>query len=227
MFQSVPLEKAELLQSGDEKMYCPNCGMHLPKFYKTSHAVKLKSGEVRQYCSIHCLVEEQELTALRGKKDQIEKMMVVDVPSLKFIDVHDAFYVVGSSKKGTMTMTSKYAFKERAAADKFAEENGGEVMLFDDVYKVVLTDYKKDINMVHNKRSSKMYKMGKKLFDTKCDQEKIANMHAHSMGAMKAMIKNSGACGTDLNDGQLQGILLYWWDVKLGNFEKVHGSVLK
>ncbi|MFW6307726.1 MAG: hypothetical protein ACOC08_03695, partial [Campylobacterales bacterium] len=36
MFQSVPVSQAELLMSGEDKEYCPNCGMYLPKFYKTS-----------------------------------------------------------------------------------------------------------------------------------------------------------------------------------------------
>ena len=39
MFQSVEADKATLLQKGSAKEYCPNCGMHLPKYYKTSHAV--------------------------------------------------------------------------------------------------------------------------------------------------------------------------------------------
>ena len=53
MFQSVAPEKAELLQTGKGKLYCPNCGMNLVKFYKTSHAMKQKDGSTHQYCSIH------------------------------------------------------------------------------------------------------------------------------------------------------------------------------
>ena len=105
MFQMVPVEKAELLQSGKGKLYCPNCGMNLVKFYKTSHAMKQKDGSTHQYCSIHCLAEANDVINPDTK--------VVDVTSLKFIEAFTATYVVGSSKKGTMTMNSKYAFKTK------------------------------------------------------------------------------------------------------------------
>lgn len=224
MYQSVPMEKAQLLQESESKMYCPNCGMNLPKFYKTNHAVKLNDGSVRQYCSIYCLVEEMELTVLRGKKDSVEKIMVVDVPSLKFIDAKKAHYVVGSKKKGTMTATSKYAFKNESDAKAFASKNGGEVVSFDEAYKVALTDFAKDTAMVYKKRSSKMYKMGKKLYENKCDKKKMEALDAHTMGDMKELIKAEKVCGEGLSDGQLQGIMLYWWDVKMNKFEELHGK---
>lgn len=224
MFQSVSLDKAQLLQQNESKLYCPNCGMNLPKFYKTNHAVKLNDGSVRQYCSIYCLVEEMELTVLRGKKDSVEKIMVVDVPSLKFIDAKTAHYVVGSKKPGTMTTTSKYAFKDETDAQAFASKNGGEVVSFDQAYKVALTDFAKDTAMVYKKRSSKMYKMGKKLYQKQCNMEKMEALDAHTMGDMKELIKANKVCGEGLSDGQLQGIMLYWWDVKMNKFEQLHGK---
>lgn len=224
MFQSVSPQKAELLQQNESKLYCPNCGMNLPKFYKTNHAVRLNDGSVRQYCSIYCLVEEMELTVLRGKKEQVKDIMVVDVPSLKFIDATKAHYVVGSKKKGTMTATSKYAFANEADAKAFANKNGGKIATFDQAYEVALKDFAKDTALVYKKRSSKMYKMGEKLYNTKCDKDKIAKLDAHTMGDMKELIKAQNVCGSDLNDGQLQGIMLYWWDVKMNKFEQLHGK---
>ena len=90
MFQSVTPEKAQLLQSGKGKLYCPNCGMNLVKFYKTSHAMKQKDGAVHQYCSIHCLVEE-----LMIKKLPLQNIQVVDVQTLKFMDVEKVGDVLG------------------------------------------------------------------------------------------------------------------------------------
>jgi nitrous oxide reductase accessory protein NosL len=109
MFQAVPKGKATLLQEGKAKAFCPECGMTLPMFYKTNHAATV-DGKVKQYCSMHCLVEDMQ----KGSKPSDIK--VVDVESLKFIDASKAFYVVGSSKKGTMTMVSKYAFGSKEAA---------------------------------------------------------------------------------------------------------------
>ena len=224
MFQSVPEKNIEALQKGQDKMYCPNCGMYLPKFWKTSHAVKFKDGSYRQFCSIYCLVEQMEITELRGKHDTIKEILVVDVPSLKYIDAKKAYYVVGSKKAGTMTVTSKYAFKNQKDAKAFAAKNGGEITDFDGAYKIAIKDFARDTGLVLAKRSTKMYKMGKKFYENKCDKKKMSNMHAHTMGEMKSMIRDSNVCGKGLNDGQLQGIMLYYWDVKLQNFEKLHGQ---
>ncbi len=224
MYQSVDKKDAEILMKNDSKEYCPNCGMYLPKFYKTNHAVKLKDGEVRQYCSIYCLVEETELTVLRDKKDQIEQIMVVDVPSLKFIDAKTAHYVVGSKKPGTMTTASKYAFAKAEDAEAFAKENGGTVTNFDGAYQTALKDFAKDTALVYNNRSTKMYNMGKKMFEEQCDKAAIEKLHAHTMGDLKQMIKESNACGAGLQDGQLQAVMLYYWDVKMQNFEKSFGK---
>jgi nitrous oxide reductase accessory protein NosL len=224
MFQSVPVSSAKILQKGQDKMYCPNCGMFLPKFYKTSHVARLQDGTIRQYCSMYCLVEEFEITKYRGKKDLLDKIMVVDVSSLKYVDAKKAFYVVGSKVKGTMTMMSKYAFFKESDAKKFAAQNGGVVMNFEKAYDTAITDFAKDTALVNKMRSTKMYKMGEKLYNKSCNKDMISKLDAHTMGNMKALIKNSGACGNDLNDKKLQAIMLYYWDIKLENFEKLYGK---
>jgi hypothetical protein len=33
MFQSVPMQKATILQDGETKIYCPTCGLTLPMFF--------------------------------------------------------------------------------------------------------------------------------------------------------------------------------------------------
>ena len=57
MFQMVPADQATILQEGKAKMFCPECGMTLPMFYKTNHAATV-DGKVKQYCSIYCIVED-------------------------------------------------------------------------------------------------------------------------------------------------------------------------
>lgn len=135
MFQSVPTGKATILQTGEHKNSCPICGMHLQKFYKTNHAGETKDG-VKQYCSIHCVVDDNEL-----KKTDIKNLKVVDTNSLKFISAHKAFYVVGSSKPGTMSRTSKYAFAKKSDAEAFAKEFGGKVMKLDGAYTSAMKDF--------------------------------------------------------------------------------------
>ena len=134
-FQTVSAKQAQLLQSGKEKESCAICGMHLPTFYKTNHVADTKDG-VKQYCSLHCVVHENELN-----KTDLRNLRVVDTNSLKFIDALKAYYVVGSSKKGTMSRVSKYAFAKKSEAEAFAKANGGKVMPFYDAYDVAKKDF--------------------------------------------------------------------------------------
>jgi len=134
-FQTVPAGKAVLVQTGKDKESCVICGMNLPTFYKTSHTAETKTGTKRQYCSLHCVVEDNEIN-----KTDLVNLKVVDTNSLKFISVYKAFYVVGSSKPGTMTRTSKYAFAKKSEAEAFSKKFGGKVMNFNDTYTVSMKD---------------------------------------------------------------------------------------
>ncbi len=124
MFQSVPVQKAQILQQGQNKTSCAICGMNLPMFYKTNHVAEV-DGKVKQYCSIHCLAEDK---VLNHKK--VQNIKVVDVKSLRFIPVEKATYVVGSDVRGTMSRVSKYAFANRADAEAFAKKHGGKITDF-------------------------------------------------------------------------------------------------
>ncbi len=191
MFQTVPADEAQLLQSGPGKLYCPSCGMNLVKFYKTSHA----RGE-HQYCSMHCLVDDNA---------DAGGAQVVDVTSLKFIPVEKAHYVVGSEVKGTMTMTSKYAFAEKADAEAFAGKNGGEVMDFAAAEAMARKALEKENQMITRKRS-KMAEKGAKIFSTMCSDADLPQFS--SIAEAKTHLASSGACG-ELNDGQYQAVAIY------------------
>ena len=198
MFQSVSMDKAAILQSGKTKMFCPTCGMTLPMFYKTNHAAN-HNGKTEQYCSIHCLAEVNMKSEV-----PLKDIKVVDVTSLKFIDATKATYVVGSSKKGTMTMKSKYAFANKADADKFAKEFGGKVMSFDGAYKVASIGLEKEMKMVA-KKQAKMAKMGKKMYNKMC---KKTDLKFNSTAEAKAFVKSSKICG-DMKGPKLQAVGIY------------------
>jgi copper chaperone NosL len=204
MFQTVPLEKATITQEGKDKIYCPSCGMHLGKFYKTNHV-----HNNHQYCSMHCLVENT-------KNGNIPKdAKVVDVKSLKFIDAKKAFYVVGSGKKGTMTMNSKYAFASKNDAEAFSDKHGGFVSTFEEAYKEGIKDFKQDMMMIGKKRGKKVYKKGKQLYSKKC--KKIDLNRFDKISELKASIRDNNTCGKNLKDAQYQAIVVYLWDIeKLG-----------
>ena len=135
MFQTVDKKDAILVQQGAQKEHCAMCGMNLVKFYKTSHAAKL-NGKNIQYCSLHCLTDHINQGA------ELENPMVVDVKSLKFIPVTEAFYVVGSDVKGTMSPVSKYAFKNLEDAKRFQKKHGGKIVDFYSAWQIAKKDFK-------------------------------------------------------------------------------------
>lgn len=146
-FQSVPADKATILQSGKNKNSCATCGMSLSDFYKANHALK-NSTETKQFCSMHCLTKE-----LKTDKALLENVQAVDVKSLKFIDAKDAYYVLGSKQKGVMTKSSKFAFADKTDALDFVKLYGGEIVIFEVAYKNALEDFKEKNTQAFKKPS--------------------------------------------------------------------------
>lgn len=196
-FRAVPLDKAQILQKGKSKMFCPKCGMTLPMFYKTNHAAKV-DGKIQQFCSMHCLVEVMK----SGKK--VTDIQVVDNSTLKFIPVSKAWYVVGSSKPATMAKVSKYAFGTKEAAETFAKKFGGKVMKFKDALKIAENSFTKEQKMIHMKQS-KMAHMGEMIYNKKC---KKIDKKFTSVADAKAYIKANNICG-NIKGKPLQAVGLY------------------
>ena len=196
-FQSVKMSDASLLQEGKQKIFCPSCGMNLPMFYKTNHAADI-DGKKYQFCSVYCLAE----TMNKGKK--VENIQVVDNTSLKFIDASKAWYVVGSSKAGTMSKVSKYAFAKKENAEKFAKEFSGKVMNFDDTLAVVKKGLAKETSMIHKKQGM-MAKKGKAMYAKLCQP---IEQKFDSVAQAKSYVKSHKSCGK-LNGKQLQAIGLF------------------
>ena len=197
MFQTVAMDKASILQKGDAKMFCPQCGMTLPMFYKTNH-VAVVNGNIKQYCSIHCLVEDKE------KGSDLKDIKVVDIQTLKFIPVAKAFYVVGSDVKGTMSMTSKYAFGTKEDAEAFAKKHGGKVMDFKAAYAEAKKDFSKDSAMI-SKKQAMMAKKGEMIYTKMCKQ---TTEHFSTPAQAKAFVVKNELC-KGLNGKQLQAVGLY------------------
>jgi len=197
LFQAVSADKAVITQEGEGKMFCPKCGMTLPMFYKTNHAAHV-DGKSKQFCSIHCLAE----TMADGGK--ITDIKVVDNTTLKFVDASKAWYAVGSSKAGTMTMTSKYAFANKADAEAFAREFGGKVINFNDTLASVNSMLEKETAMIHKKQAMAA-KKGEMMFSKMC---KPVDAELNSVAEAKTYLITEKPCG-ELKGKKLQAIGLY------------------
>ena len=197
-YRMVPMAKAQILQDGKSKMYCPKCGMTLPMFYRTNHAATV-DGKVQQFCSIYCLVEAMNDGA------KVSDVKVVDNSTLKFIDADKAFYVVGSSKPATMAKKiSKYAFGTKAAAEKFASEFGGSIMRYDEMLAGAKKDFESDTK-AKKMRQAKGAKKGAMIYKKKC---KPMDQKFASVAEAKAYIKANNVCG-DIKGKPLQAVGLY------------------
>lgn len=201
------IESPTLVQSGQEKHWCPICGMKLKNFYKTNHIAKLPNGLDRQYCSMRCLaVDMQEYDI---DKNHIK---VIDVNTQKPILAKDAHYVYGSRVNGTMTKKSKLAFSSKEEAKKFAKKYKGKVISFEETLNNAKESLKSDIAMVNKKKKKKVYPKGKKIFKIKCN-ENIDPTEYIEINELKAAIVNEKLC-KKLKENQLQAVALYLWEVK-------------
>jgi len=203
-FDKRATREAQLIQSGPEKMWCAVCGMNLKMFYKTSHAVVLKDGTKKQYCSIRCLAADW-----KSISDKIDKILVVDADTEKLIDATKAYYVVGSKVKGTMSMTSKIAFGSLEEAKAFQKAYGGEIVDFKTALKRAKASLKRDTAMVAKKKKSKIYPMGQKIYKRMCQPVDVTR-YGH-INELKAAIKTRKLC-KPMKEKQLQAVALYLWE---------------
>jgi len=213
--------QAQLVQDGKEKMWCPVCGMNLKMFYKTSHAAQHQDGKNRQYCSMRCL-----LVDMQDHDIDLKTIKVVDLKSEKLIDAITAYYVIGSKVSGTMTKVSKLAFAEKEDAQAFVDKMGGEIVNFDTALAAAKKSLKSDIAMVNKKKAKKMYPMGKKIFEQKCDKNINPNKYAQ-INELKADIKSNKLCGDLNHPKKFQAVALYLWEVKRASGKKVDAGVIK
>lgn len=185
MFQTVNPKDATLVKTDSSKGFCNVCGMHLTKFYKTNHVTEFKNGHKEQYCSIHCQAKVDEEFS-----DKIKSVQVVDTNSLKLIDAKTAFYVVGSSKNGTMSAVSKYAFASQDEAKAFQTQFGGEIKNFEETLKIAKDDFSKDDKMINQKRMM-MAAKGKKIYETMCNE---VSKEFNSVGEAKQYLIDNKVC---------------------------------
>jgi nitrous oxide reductase accessory protein NosL len=104
---------------------CPNCGMVRAMWARTWMTFE-NSGGRSEACSLHCLAD----VALKsGETPQNVQVALYAQPEAMH-PAESAVFVIGSRARGTMTMQSKIAFADRAAAEQFRQSCGGEVATF-------------------------------------------------------------------------------------------------
>ena len=204
-FTKMATAKPILVQEGAKKQWCSVCGMNLKMFYKTSHIAQIQSHKKHQYCSMRCLVVDM-------KEHKLKDIKVVDAKSEKIIDADKAFYLLGSKIRGTMSKKSKLAFEHESDAKEFQKTYKGKLLSFNEALKNAKESLSSDMAMVTRKKEKKMYPMGKKIFEKRCESEIDLNTYG-AINELKEAITDKKLCKS-LNQKHLQALALYLWEVK-------------
>jgi nitrous oxide reductase accessory protein NosL len=218
-FSKVATIKPTLVQNANERFWCPVCGMNLKMFYKTSYIAKLQNSRDRQYCSLRCLVVDMQEYGIDKKS-----IKVVDAHTQKIIDASSAYFVIGSRVKGTMSKISKLAFASKVDAQNFMKKYGGEIVDFDFALKSAKESLSSDIAMIKNKKTKKIYPMGKKIYNKLCSKD-IELSDYLEINELKADLKLNKLCKS-MKEKQLQAVALYLWEVKrFGDLDSIKGTI--
>jgi nitrous oxide reductase accessory protein NosL len=201
--KSAETEAFQLLQTGPAKAWCPVCGMNLKMFYKTNHVNSGAGDAAHQYCSIRCLAADME-----NVSSDPNHMLVVDVHSEKMIPVKKAHYVVGSTVPGTMSRSSKLAFKSKRQANKFLKEYQGEKIVgFAEALNLAKSQMIDDNSMLMKKRESMVYPKAKLLY-LKTGLNMLDIPRYKTIPELKTYLKDLPQ-NQGLNEQQLQMLTLY------------------
>jgi copper chaperone NosL len=140
---------------------CKYCGMDRGMFAYSRMFVIYDDGSMLGTCSIHCLAVDFALNIDKTPAS----ILVGDFNTKKLIDAEEAFWVIGGNKPGVMTKQAKWAFKDKADAEKFIMLNGGTLAAFEDAMRAAYDSMYVDTKMIRDKREKmkkmKMMKMNK------------------------------------------------------------------
>ncbi len=132
---------------------CKYCGMDRAKFAHSRVLINYDDGTSEGTCSLHCAAIDLALNIDKTPGS----IMVGDFNTGNLIDAEKATWVIGGSKPGVMTKNAKWAFTEKADAEKYIAANGGALSTFDQAIKASYEDMYTDTKMIREKR--KMMKM--------------------------------------------------------------------
>lgn len=132
---------------------CKYCGMNRDTFSHSRMVIDYSEGTKVGLCSIHCAAVD---LALNIDKTPV-MIQVADYGTKELINAETATWLIGGNKPGVMTKNAKWAFANKADAEKYQKENGGRIAGFEEALQAAYQDLGNDTKMIREKR--KMMKM--------------------------------------------------------------------
>ena len=150
-FSSVTVVAAADMPDVAEHGSCQYCGMFRDKFAHSRMLITYDDGTVVATCSLHCAAVD-----LANNIDKTPSSIEVgDFDSKVLLNAEEAVWVIGGKIQGVMTARPKWAFADRAEAEAFILENGGELVDFETAVAAAYEDMYRDTRMILEKRKMK------------------------------------------------------------------------
>ena len=137
---------------------CKYCGMNRETFAHSRMLIKYDNGTIVGTCSLHCVSVDLALNLDKAPK----AIQVGDYGTKGLINAETAFWVIGASKSEVMTKNAKWAFANKADAEKFQREYGGRIAGFDEALEASYKDLSDDTKMIRERRKMRKMQMMEK-----------------------------------------------------------------
>ncbi|MHB8770462.1 MAG: nitrous oxide reductase accessory protein NosL [Syntrophales bacterium] len=134
---------------------CKYCGMNRETYAHSRMHIDYSDNSKEGLCSLHCASVDLALNLDKAPKT----IGVGDYGTKKLINAETAFWVIGGKKPGVMTKNAKWAFAEKADAEKFQKEFGGRIAGFDEALEAAYKDLADDTKMIRERRKMRKMKM--------------------------------------------------------------------
>ncbi len=112
---------------------CRLCGMYLDLYPRTVAQATDKAGQTESVCGVADLIR---LVSEAGGPNAFSRIVVHDFASGAEVAAAEASYVIGSDMVPDM-IPNLIAFGDQAAAEKFRQEHGGEIITFDQALNAI------------------------------------------------------------------------------------------
>ena len=137
---------------------CKYCGMNRETFAHSRMLIEYNDGTKEGTCSLHCAAVDLALNLDKAPKT----IHVGDYGTKGLINAETAVWVIGGNKPGVMTKNAKWAFANKADAEKYQQENGGRIATFDEALEAAYKDLAEDTKMIRERRKMRKMQMMEK-----------------------------------------------------------------
>ena len=128
---------------------CQYCGMDRQKFATTRMLIEYENGTTIGTCSIHCAAVDLAQSFTKA----IKTIRVADYRTGSLTNAETAVWVVGAGVPGVMAAKSRVAFADKAGAEAFRKEKGGEIADFDAAITSTYCDMWNDTQGIRARRT--------------------------------------------------------------------------